>query len=49
MILCKVLGGVPGGSVKKNLLAKAGDLLIQEDPNAAEQLSLCATSTEPVL
>ena len=44
--------GFPGGSVIKNLPANAGDtglIPIWKIPHAVEQLSLCATTTEPVL
>ena len=38
--------GVPGGSVIENPLANAGYMGLVPD---LEQLSLCATTTEPVL
>ena len=45
--------GFPGGSVVKNLPANAGDMdlipVLGRFPQALEQLSLCATTTEPVL
>ena len=46
--------GFPGGAVVKNLPANAGDTGLSPGPGrshmpAAEQLSLCATTTEPVL
>ena len=42
--------GVPGGSVVKNLPANAGDMgSIPGVPHAAEQLSLCIITIEPVL
>ena len=46
--------GFPGGSVIKTLLADARDMGLIPDlgsliPQAAEQLSLCATTTKPVL
>ena len=47
----KVLG-FPGGSVVKNLPASAGHMFnpwSRKIPNASEQLSLCTTTTEPVL
>ena len=45
------LGGFPGGAVVKNLPAKAGDMGLSPGkiPHAAEQLSPCATTTEPAL
>ena len=46
-------GDFPGGTVVKNLPAKAGDqgfnLWSGKIPHATEQLSLCATTTEPAL
>jgi len=42
-------GGFPAGSVVKNMPAKAGDMGSIPDQHAAEQLSLCATTIEPVL
>ena len=42
----------PGGTVVKNPPANAGDMGSSPGPgipHAAEQLSLCATTTEPVL
>ena len=47
MNLKYVEGGFPGGSVAKNLPAKAGDMGVI--PHAAEQLSPCTTTIEPVL
>ena len=41
--------GFPGGSVVKNLPANAGEPWSGKIPHAAEQLSPCATTTEPVL
>ena len=44
--------GFPGGAVVKNLPANAGDGFKPwpgKIPNAAEQLSPCATTTEPAL
>ena len=46
--------GFPGGSVIKTLLADARDMGLIPDlgsliPQAAEQLSLCATTTKPAL
>ena len=45
--------GFPGGSVIKNLPTNAGDTGLIPDlgrfPRVTEQLSLCATTTEPVL
>ena len=45
--------GFPGGSVVKNPPANAGDtgsiLGVGKIPHAEGQLSLCATTTEPVL
>ena len=38
--------GLPGGSVVKNLPANAGDT---GSPHATEHLSLCATTSEPVV
>ena len=45
--------GFPGGSVIKTLLADARDMGLIPDlgsliPQAAEQLSLCATTSKPV-
>ena len=43
--------GLPGGPVVKNPLAIAGDRFnpwSRKIPYAAEQLSLCATTAEPV-
>ena len=49
----KILGGFPGGAVVKNPPANAGDTGSSPGPgrfpHAAEQLSPCATTTEPVL
>ena len=47
-------GGFPGGPVVRNLPANAGDTgsipgLGAKIPHATEQLSPCATTTEPVL
>ena len=47
-------GDFPGGAVGKNLPANAGDtgssdLTVRKIPHAVEQLSLCATATEPAL
>ena len=42
----------PDGPVVENLLANAGGSvgsLVQEFPHAKEQLSLCSTTTQPVL
>ena len=41
----------PGGTEVKNLPANAGDMGLIPGliPHAAEQLSLCSTTTEPVL
>ena len=44
--------GFPGGSLVKNPPANAGDTGLspgQKIPRTAEQLSLCATTTEPAL
>ena len=45
--------GFPGGAVVKNPPANAGDMGSSPGPgkipHAAEQLSLCATTTEPAL
>ena len=45
--------GLPGGPVVKNLPCNAGDAgsinWSGEIPHAAEQLSPCTTTTEPVL
>ena len=45
--------GFPGGAVVKNPPANAGDYGFEpwswKIPHAAEQLSLCATTTEPAL
>ena len=45
--------GLPGGSVVKNLPVNAGDMgsipSLRKTPHAVEQLSLCTTTTEPVL
>ena len=45
--------GLPGGSVVKNLPANAGDTGSSPGPgkipHATEQLSPCATTTEPAL
>ena len=45
--------GYPGGSVVKNLPAKAGNTYLTpglgKSPHATGQLSLSATTTEPVL
>ena len=45
--------GFPGGSVVKNPPANAGDMGLSPGggrfPHAMEQLSPCATTTEPVL
>ena len=52
IILQEWTKGFPGVSVIKNPPAIAGDTglsLIQKIPQAEEQLSLCATTTEPVL
>ena len=38
--------GFPGGLVVKNLPANAGDTWSRKIPHAAEQLSLCVTTTE---
>ena len=46
----KYLGGSPGGSVVKNLPAKAGDTNPIPDPGrSCMQLSPCTTTAEPVL
>ena len=46
-------GDFPGGAVVKNPPANAGDTGFEpwsgKIPHAVEQLSLCATTTEPVL
>ena len=43
----------PGGPVVKNLPANTGDtgliLIRGKDPHVTEQLSLCATTTQPAL
>ena len=46
-----ILWGFPGGAVVKNPPADAGDMGSSpgEIPHAAEQLSPCATTTEPAL
>ena len=54
IVINKILSmGFPGGSVVKNLPANAGDMglipVLGRFPQALEQLSLCATTTEPVL
>ena len=47
------MGGFPGGAVVMNLPANAGDTGSIPGqgrfPHATEQLSLCTTTTEPVL
>ena len=53
MVIIIMAGGFPGGAVVKNLPANAGghgfDPWSGKIPHAAEQLSPCATATEPVL
>ena len=53
MVIIIIAGGFPGGAVVKNPPANAGghgfDPWSRKIPHAAEQLSLCATTTEPVL
>ena len=52
MVNKNISWGFPGGSVVKNPPASAGDMLDPWSgriPRAAEYLSLCATTTEPVL
>ena len=53
-LCCKsIFQGFPGGAVVKNLPANAGDTGSSPGagriPHAAEQLSPCATTTEPAL
>ena len=43
------VGGFPGGSVVKNIPVNARDMGSIPGPHAMEQLSPCATTTEPVL
>ena len=42
-----VVQGFPGGSVDRNLPANARVLWSRKIPHATEQLSLCATTSEP--
>ena len=54
IVINKILSmGFPGGSEVKNLPANAGDSgsnpVLGRFPQALEQLSLCATTTEPML